>query len=67
MRAGDVGEGENQRHQRGAGRQRVCEKGDGDVTTREPFAHDARSDDGGDQQRGCDGFGDTSTEHVGAM
>ena len=49
VRTRDGSEGQNQRHQDGAGRQRVREEGDGDIPAREALAHDARADDAREQ------------------
>src|SRR5271156_2187445 len=53
MRAGDWAERENQGDERRARGDGVCEKSDRNVAARESLAHDARADDGGDQEPGA--------------
>ena len=50
MRARDWTETQNQRDQSGAGRDRIREQRDGDISTRQPVAHDAGADDGRQQE-----------------
>ena len=57
VRARDRTEGQDQRHQHGAGREGVREERDRDVPAREPLTHDARADDAREQQRRPDGLG----------
>ena len=50
MRARDRTEDQDQHHQDGAGRQRVAEQRERDVSAREPLRHDAGADDGREQE-----------------
>jgi hypothetical protein len=61
MRTRNRAERKNQRDQRGACSERVGEQRDGDVPASEPFTHDARSDDGGKEQRRSYEFRDVAT------
>ncbi len=56
MGAGDRPKNSDQHHQNGAGRDGVAEQGQCNIVG-EPVGHDARTDDGGDQHRGAEGFG----------
>lgn len=58
MRAGDRREGEDQRDQDRAGGDAVRQERDRHVPARQPLPHDARADDGGDEQRRADRFTD---------
>ena len=57
VRAGDRPERQDQGDEHGPGGERVGEERDGDVAAGEPLGHDARADDGGEEQRGADGLG----------
>src|SRR5271166_730105 len=46
----DWPEGQNQRYQRRARRNRVRQQGDGDIPARQPFTHDAGTDHGRDKK-----------------
>jgi len=57
MRPGDRPERQNQHDQNRARRQGVAKQREGDVATRQPLAHNARPDDGRDQQPRAETFG----------
>ncbi len=57
MRAGDRAKRQDQHHQNRAGRQRVAEEGEGDVSARQPLPHDPRADDRRHQKAGSKAFG----------
>jgi hypothetical protein len=50
VRSRNRSERKDQRNERGAGRDGVCEERDRGVSAGEPIAHDAGSDNGGEQQ-----------------
>ena len=54
MRAGNRPEHGDEDEQHRAGRERVAEQGDGVVPARQMLGHDARADDGGEQEEGAD-------------
>ena len=58
VRAGYRSEGQDERHQRRARRERIREQGYRHVPASERLAHDAGPDDGRDQERGADELGD---------
>ncbi len=64
VRAGDRAEGQDQRDEAGAGRERVGEQRDRDVPAREPLAHDARADDRGEEQGRAQRLGHGSAREV---
>ena len=47
----------DQDHEAGAGRQGIAQQGDGVVAAGEPFAHDPRTHDDGEEQGSAQGFG----------
>ena len=57
MRARYRAEGQDQRDERAARRDRVGEQRQRDVSAGEPLGHDAGADHGGEQQRRADRFG----------
>ena len=56
MCAGDRGQREDQRHQRGSGGDRIGEQRQADIAWAQPFGHDAGADDGHQQKRRADKF-----------
>ena len=69
--ARDRAEGEDQRDEPGAGRDRVLEQLEPDVVGRQALGGDARADDDRDEERGADGLGASrrrarSRSHVGS-
>ena len=51
MRAGDRAKRENQRHERGAGGDRICQQRDGHISAGQALAHDSRADYRGHQEK----------------
>src|SRR5260221_6014678 len=66
LRARDRREGEDERDQGAARRQRIGEEGEGEIAAGEPLRHDAGADNGGEQQRRADalGCGAPSDAHI---
>ena len=56
VRARDRRQGKDERQQRAAGRQRVGEERQGQISAGEALRHDAGADDGGEQQGAADAF-----------
>ena len=56
MGARDRAEGEDERHEGGAGRDGIGEERQRHVAAGESLGHDPRADDGGEQERGADRF-----------
>src|SRR5579883_161095 len=54
MRAGNGAEDQDQHHENGAGRERVCEQRQAEVAAAELGAHDAGANHGGEQKAGSD-------------
>ena len=65
VRARDRAERQDQRDERRAGREGVREQRHRDVAAGEALAHDAGADDGRQQQRRTDGFGDEAPAEIG--
>ncbi len=57
MRARNRAENGDQHDQNGAGRKRVAEQGERDVSARQPFPHDPGADDRRHQEAGSKAFG----------
>src|SRR5208282_5765853 len=65
MSAGDWLEGEDERDECRAGRNRIRQKRDGHIATGETVGHDAGADDSREQEQGSAEFGDDSARKGG--
>ena len=57
MCAGNGAKGEDERNERRAGREGVCQQRHSDVPAGQALGHDARANDGSEQHRRADGLG----------